>query len=144
MRAIFKNHRLVIVLTILVVLIPVACVSTKTEEEATLEILAEPDTIDSFTLDSEDAAPDNNNPYAGSFNEQPAYEPWRESQTSKPEGQATLVKVQSSKLNVRSGPSTKHGIVSTLRKGQKVRVMRQNNGWSQIGPGQYVRSNLLR
>lgn len=49
-------------------------------------------------------------------------------------------------LNVRSGPGTNHSIVGKLKKGQKVDVLSEANGWSKInynGKTSYISSSYL-
>jgi len=47
-------------------------------------------------------------------------------------------------LNVRSGPSTKHSIVTKLAKGAAIRVFEEKNGWYRIGDGQWVIKTLIK
>ncbi|MGL5750461.1 MAG: N-acetylglucosaminidase, partial [Paraclostridium sp.] len=50
-----------------------------------------------------------------------------------PEPETTTIKVvNATSLNVRSGPSTSHGIVGKLNKDEKVEVISESNGWSKI------------
>ncbi|MGL5749713.1 MAG: SH3 domain-containing protein, partial [Paraclostridium sp.] len=53
--------------------------------------------------------------------------------TPEPEPETTIIKiVNATSLNIRSGPSTSHGIVGKLNKGEKVEVISESNGWSKI------------
>ena len=71
--------------------------------------------------------------------------------TSKPDekpnvGTKTKVVVATS-LNVRSGPSTGHGIIGSLKNNEKVEVISESNGWSKIkynGKEGYVSSTYLK
>lgn len=45
--------------------------------------------------------------------------------------------------NVRSGASTSHRVVTTLRKGSRVRGTVSSNGWIRITSGQYISSVIL-
>ncbi|CEJ75405.1 hypothetical protein ATCC9714_32921, partial [[Clostridium] sordellii] len=50
-------------------------------------------------------------------------------------------------LNVRSGPSTSHGIIGSLKNNEKVEVISESNGWSKIkynGKEGYVSSTYLK
>ncbi len=49
-------------------------------------------------------------------------------------------------LNVRSGPNTSYGLLGKLSKGSKVEVISESNGWSKIkynGKDAYVSSMYL-
>ncbi|WP_055329578.1 SH3 domain-containing protein [Paraclostridium sordellii] len=71
--------------------------------------------------------------------------------TSKPDekpnvGTKTKV-VAATSLNVRSGPSTGHGIIGSLKNNEKVEVISESNGWSKIkynGKEGYVSSTYLK
>ncbi|CEK34883.1 mannosyl-glycoprotein endo-beta-N-acetylglucosamidase,Beta-N-acetylglucosaminidase precursor,invasion associated secreted endopeptidase,Beta-N-acetylglucosaminidase,SH3 domain protein,Bacterial SH3 domain [[Clostridium] sordellii] len=71
--------------------------------------------------------------------------------TSKPDEKpniGTKIKVVSAtSLNVRSGPSTSHGIIGSLKNNEKVEVISESNGWSKIkynGKEGYVSSTYLK
>lgn len=53
-------------------------------------------------------------------------------ETPKPENVKETKVVNTSSLNVRSGAGTKYSKVGTLKKGEKVGVISENNGWSKI------------
>ncbi|WP_155484896.1 N-acetylglucosaminidase, partial [Paraclostridium sordellii] len=70
--------------------------------------------------------------------------------TSKPDEKpnvGTKIKVvAATSLNVRSGPSTGHGIIGSLKNNEKVEVISESNGWSKIkynGKEGYVSSTYL-
>ncbi|MCC3867542.1 C40 family peptidase [Terrisporobacter mayombei] len=67
--------------------------------------------------------------------------------SSAPESSATTTKyVNTSTLNVRSGPSTSYSVIGTLSSGTKVEVISTSNGWSKIkysGKTGYVSSQYL-
>ncbi|WP_330677204.1 N-acetylglucosaminidase [Paeniclostridium hominis] len=55
--------------------------------------------------------------------------------------------VTATSLNVRSGPSTSHGLIGTLKHNEKVEVISESNGWSKIkynGKEAYVSSTYLK
>lgn len=55
-------------------------------------------------------------------------------------------KVNTAKVNLRSGPGTSHGVVDTASKGEKAYIIGINNGWYKVIFGQhvcYVRSDYL-
>ncbi|EPZ58182.1 beta- N-acetylglucosaminidase [Paraclostridium sordellii] len=55
--------------------------------------------------------------------------------------------VAATSLNVRSGPSTSHGIIGSLKNNEKVEVISESNGWSKIKPNGkegYVSSTYLK
>ena len=55
-------------------------------------------------------------------------------------------KVNTTKVNLRSGPGTSHGVVDTASKGEKAYIIGINNGWYRVIYGQhvcYVRSDYL-
>ncbi|WP_057535673.1 SH3 domain-containing protein [Paraclostridium sordellii] len=71
--------------------------------------------------------------------------------TSKPDEKpnvGTKIKVvAATSLNVRSGPSTSHGIIGSLKNNEKVEVISESNGWSKIkynGKEGYVSSTYLK
>ena len=71
--------------------------------------------------------------------------------TSKPDEKpnvGTKIKVvAATSLNVRSGPSTGHGIIGSLKNNEKVEVISESNGWSKIkynGKEGYVSSTYLK
>ncbi|WP_057585890.1 SH3 domain-containing protein [Paraclostridium sordellii] len=71
--------------------------------------------------------------------------------TSKPDEKpnvGTKIKVVvATSLNVRSGPSTGHGIIGSLKNNEKVEVISESNGWSKIkynGKEGYVSSTYLK
>ncbi|MGL5328389.1 MAG: SH3 domain-containing protein [Peptostreptococcaceae bacterium] len=67
-------------------------------------------------------------------------------ETVKPETPKETKMVNTSSLNVRSGPSTSHDKVGTLSKGDNVEVISENSGWSKIlfnKKGAYVSSQYL-
>lgn len=47
-------------------------------------------------------------------------------------------------LNVRSGPGTKYGIVTKLKKGEPVTVFAEKTGFYRIGDGQWVSKSLIK
>ena len=53
-----------------------------------------------------------------------------------------VVKVGS--LNVRKGPGTKHAVVRTLKKGEKVQSWGCQKNWCKIGEGEYVSKKFLK
>ena len=68
--------------------------------------------------------------------------------SEKPNGGTTKTKVvTATSLNVRSGPSTSHGLIGTLKHNEKVEVISESNGWSKIkynGKEAYVSSTYLK
>ena len=55
-------------------------------------------------------------------------------------------KVNTTSVNLRSGPGTSHGVVDTASKGEKAYIIGINNGWYKVIYGQhicYVRSDFL-
>nr|WP_195366026.1 SH3 domain-containing protein [[Eubacterium] tenue] len=68
--------------------------------------------------------------------------------SEKPNGGTTKTKVvTATSLNVRSGPSTSHGLIGTLKHNEKVEVISESNGWSKIkynGKEAYVSSDYLK
>ena len=55
-------------------------------------------------------------------------------------------KVNTTKVNLRSGPGTSHGVVDTAKKGEKAYIIGINNGWYKVIFGEhvcYVRSDYL-
>ena len=47
-------------------------------------------------------------------------------------------------LNVRKGPGTKHAVVRTLKKGEKVQSWGCKKNWCKIGEGEYVSKKYLK
>ncbi|QYE98702.1 SH3 domain-containing protein [Paraclostridium sordellii] len=67
--------------------------------------------------------------------------------TSKPDVETKIKVVAATSLNVRSGPSTSHGIIGSLKNNEKVEVISESNGWSKIkynGKEGYVSSAYLK
>ena len=67
--------------------------------------------------------------------------------TSKPNVETKIKVVAATSLNVRSGPSTGHGIIGSLKNNEKVEVISESNGWSKIkynGKEGYVSSTYLK
>ncbi|WP_338658213.1 SH3 domain-containing protein [Paraclostridium sordellii] len=67
--------------------------------------------------------------------------------TSKPDVETKIKVVAATSLNVRSGPSTSHGIIGSLKNNEKVEVISESNGWSKIkynGKEGYVSSTYLK
>lgn len=68
------------------------------------------------------------------------------SKPSVPESAKETKEVNTNSLNVRSGPGTNYSKLGTLKKGEKVGVLSENNGWSKInynGKEAYVSSKYL-
>ena len=66
---------------------------------------------------------------------------------STPESVKETKEVNTDSLNVRSGPGTNYSKIGTLKKGEKVGVISENNGWSKInysGKEAYVSSSYLK
>ncbi|MRZ29191.1 SH3 domain-containing protein [Paeniclostridium sordellii] len=64
----------------------------------------------------------------------------------KPNVETKTKVVTATSLNVRSGPSTGHGIIGSLKNNEKVEVISESNGWSKIkynGKEGYVSSTYL-
>ena len=67
--------------------------------------------------------------------------------TPDPEPDTNLKSVTATSLNVRSGPSTSHSVVGSLKQNEVVEVMSESNGWSKIkfkGLDGYVSSTYLK
>ncbi|CEO09514.1 mannosyl-glycoprotein endo-beta-N-acetylglucosamidase [[Clostridium] sordellii] len=65
----------------------------------------------------------------------------------KPNVETKIKVVTATSLNVRSGPSTGHGIIGSLKNNEKVEVISESNGWSKIkynGKEGYVSSTYLK
>ncbi|MGX4599167.1 SH3 domain-containing protein [Faecalimicrobium sp. JNUCC 81] len=65
---------------------------------------------------------------------------------SKPETSTQTKEVNTSSLNVRSGPGTNYSKIGSLKQGNKVEVISENNGWSNIkfsGKDGFVSSEYL-
>ncbi|CEN92611.1 mannosyl-glycoprotein endo-beta-N-acetylglucosamidase [[Clostridium] sordellii] len=65
----------------------------------------------------------------------------------KPNVETKIKVVAATSLNVRSGPSTSHGIIGSLKNNEKVEVISESNGWSKIkynGKEGYVSSTYLK
>ncbi|MBW4861469.1 MAG: SH3 domain-containing protein [Paeniclostridium sp.] len=65
----------------------------------------------------------------------------------KPNVEIKIKVVTATSLNVRSGPSTGHGIIGSLKNNEKVEVISESNGWSKIkynGKEGYVSSTYLK
>ena len=63
------------------------------------------------------------------------------------EGTVKTKVVTATSLNVRSGPSTSHGLIGTLKHNEKIEVISESNGWSKIkynGKEAYVSSTYLK
>ncbi|MGB7448223.1 MAG: SH3 domain-containing protein, partial [Ornithinimicrobium sp.] len=45
--------------------------------------------------------------------------------------------------NVRSGPSTRHRVVTQMRRGQRVRGTRLSNGWIRMSGGKYISGSVI-
>ncbi|WP_346045920.1 SH3 domain-containing protein, partial [Paraclostridium tenue] len=63
------------------------------------------------------------------------------------EGAVKTKVVTATTLNVRSGPSTSHGLIGTLKHNERVEVISESNGWSKIkykGKEAYVSSDYLK
>ncbi|WP_373601614.1 SH3 domain-containing protein, partial [Paraclostridium bifermentans] len=61
-------------------------------------------------------------------------------------GNTTTKVVTATSLNVRSGPSTSHSVIGSLKQNEKVEVISESNGWSKIkfkGKEAYVSSAYL-